>query len=341
MPPNRSVGKGIGRLLNPQNKTSHWTKRMSYGQWFAMLVCMAIGFALGYIVRGSEQPSSEPLTVNEPALVQLPEPRQPEAEPPLVDEFSLAMSSVRAHLAGQRYAQAYEVLLNSLSLAVLQVHEDEFVQVLAQLVDLYTRELIELRQVEAIDDFYERLTFDYPQYAEYQFRLGKIRVQMGNYQEALPPLAQVLNHPQYGAEARTLMEQIEGSETQLAQAEIPLTGRNGQFIVEAELDQGIRVNLLVDTGAAITAIDRAVLQQAGYDLNAEPQYFATANGVVAAPVLTLGELSLGEAKVNNLSVGALSLSMSGNVVGLLGMNFLRHYDFRIDQNRQVLILDQR
>jgi hypothetical protein len=33
--------------------------------------------------------------------------------------------------------------------------------------------------------------------------------------------------------------------------------------------------------------------------------------------------------------------MPGGVVGLLGMNFLRHYDFRIDQNNRTLILDKR
>ena len=313
---------------------------MNVRQMVLLILFTTLGFVAGWWFRGEQQTEQIPAQVTNTVELQ----SLPVIEELIVadtDPFAEAMKLVKALISEQRFSPAYALLLDSYGLAVDASHETEFVQILAQLVDAYTKELFELRQTERIDELYEQLTFDYPQYAVYQFRLGKIRAQMGNLQEALLPLAQVANHPQFGAEARELMEQIEGSTAELAFAELPLTGRDGQFIVEAQIDGGLRVNLLVDTGAAITAIDRGVLQQAGYDMNVEQQYFATANGVVAAPVLTIGELSLGEARVGNLSVGALSLNMSGDVVGLLGMNFLRHYDFRIDQTRRVLILDQR
>lgn len=332
----------MGRLLNLENKTSQKldNRAVNIRQFILLLVVSIASFFAGWVVRGPGQP--------EAPLVQLTEMIEPtesivrdavEVAPP--EPFPRAIKEVRALISEQRFATAYAELLDAYGLATEANYEAEFVQTLGFLVDAYSRQLIELRQTERIDELYEQLTFDYPQYAIYQFRLGKIRVQMGNLQEALLPLAQVANHPQFGAEARKLMGQIEGSSTNLAFAELPLSGRDGQFIVEAQIDGGLRVNLLVDTGAAITAIDRGVLQQAGYDMNVEQQYFATANGVVAAPVLTVNELRLGEATVGNLSVGALSLNMSGDVVGLLGMNFLRHYDFRIDQTRRVLILDRR
>jgi len=53
----------------------------------------------------------------------------------------------------------------------------------------------------------------------------------------------------------------------------------------------------------------------------------------------LQRLSLGGAAINQLAVGALALDMPEGINGLLGMNFLRHFDFRIDQESRVLHLD--
>ena len=313
---------------------------MSLQQLCIGIVLCLLGFTLGWLGRGLLTSPVAVEIVPAEQFIEMPQ-TQPEQRAVSIDAFAAALTRVKAKMAAGRYAAAYDLLLSAANLASSQVQEEDYVRLLAQLVDDYTKELVELRQAQGIDDLYERITFDYPQYAEYQFKLGKIRLQMGNLQAALPPLSQVMNHPQFGAEARELMGRIENNQSGLALTELPLQGSNGQFIVEAAIDGGQKVNLLVDTGAAMTAIDRGVLQSAGYDLNTEQQYFATANGVVAAPVLTLRELRLGDARVANLSVGALPLNLPGKVVGLLGMNFLRHYEFRIDQTRQVLVLDQR
>jgi clan AA aspartic protease (TIGR02281 family) len=263
-------------------------------------------------------------------------------EAALPQGFSLLRQQLLALIRGERYESAYEVLLEASGNAVTPVEQDEFRRLLAEFVDSYTRALIEINQFQEVDAFYERLTLALPQYAEYQLQLGKLRIQMGNGEAALGPLAQIGNHQKFGAEARQLMAQVEQNELlDIALEILPLSGHEGQFIVEALIDERYPVKLLVDTGAAMTAIDAGVLQMAGYSLNAEQQYFVTANGVVSAPVVTLGEVSLGNARIARLPVGALPLSMPGGVVGLLGMNFLRHYDFRIDQNNRTLILDKR
>ena len=45
--------------------------------------------------------------------------------------------------------------------------------------------------------------------------------------------------------------------------------------------------------------------------------------------------------ISELAVGALPVNMPGQVRGLLGMNFLRHFDFKIDQVTHTLHLDER
>ncbi|MFN3238360.1 MAG: TIGR02281 family clan AA aspartic protease [Pseudomonadales bacterium] len=312
---------------------------------YALIISLSLaaGFAFGWLSRG--------ITGPQPVVQVLVEPDSAETVVPVAavtldagqtqSSFAERLRQVREMLAARRFEAAYDELLILANSAVALPDQAAHARLLAELVDLFTRELILLRQPQRLDEFYEQLTFDYPQSAEYQFKLGKLRVQMGNDQAALPPLAQVSNHARFGAEAREIMAQIERNEARLAFAEVPLRGSGGQFIVEARIDDGEVVQLLVDTGAAMTAIDQRVLQRAGYDLNTEQQYFSTANGVVQAPVLNIGSLSLGEAAVSDLAVGALQLNLAGDVVGLLGMNFLRHYEFRIDQGRGVLVLDQR
>ena len=58
-------------------------------------------------------------------------------------------------------------------------------------------------------------------------------------------------------------------------------------------------------------------------------------------MLSFDTLSLGTATTSAITVSALPLAMSNEVDGLLGMNFLRHYNFRIDQDRAVLELNLR
>lgn len=310
---------------------------------FWTVVVFSAGLAVGWYLHALHiasivAPFQSPMLHETPPIAQQPV----AASSASVSPFHAFRVQISRLIIAERYEQAFDSLLDASLVAITPLEQDEFRRLLAQFVDTYTRALIAINQFQEVDVFYEQLTLALPQFAEYQLQLGKLRIQMGNGDAALAPLAQISNHERYGAEARDLMSQVErNTTTDIALETLPLTGRDGQFIVEAMIDNRYPVKLLVDTGAAITAIDAGVLQMAGYDLDGERQYFVTANGVVSAPVVTLAAVSLGNALIAELPVGALALSMPGDVVGLLGMNFLRHYDFKIDQNNNTLILDKR
>lgn len=306
-----------------------------------MVSVFVLGIAIGWVLWGNQ--SAQTIDVAEPNLAIIePAKALQSTTVSAPSRFIQLREQVLNLIRNERYESAYDLLLEVSAVAVLPIEQDEFRRLLAEFVDAYTRALIAVNQFQEVDAFYERLTLALPQYAEYQLQLGKLRIQMGNEDAALGPLAQISNHQRFGAEARDLMAQVEqNDQVDIALEALPLSGREGEFIVDALIDNRYPVKLLVDTGAAMTALDAGVLQMAGYSLEAEQQYFVTANGVVSAPVVTLGEISLGSARITQLPVGALPLSMPGGVVGLLGMNFLRHYDFRIDQNNRTLILDKR
>ncbi len=209
----------------------------------------------------------------------------------------------------------------------------------------FAMELIANKQFDAVDELYEGITFAMPERADYFLKLGSLRIQVGRYDEALAPLSQIQNRSDVlGNQARDLIAQLDRNDVSAAAQfeEFPLGRSGNQFMVQAQIDRRHAISLLVDTGAAMTVIDRPVVEAMGYGLNGRPtELFATANGVVDAPVVTLAEFAVGGSAMTYMAIGALPLDLPNGVDGLLGMNFLRHYEFRIDQDRSVLQLKAR
>jgi clan AA aspartic protease (TIGR02281 family) len=121
---------------------------------------------------------------------------------------------------------------------------------------------------------------------------------------------------------------------------IPLNQYGDQYVVGAQLG-GNNVDLLIDTGATITAIDRDHYRQLNkrFKINYLGRFKVnTANGSLMAPMYQFRELQIGHRKVENIAVVILPMGGLANADGLLGMNFLREFDFRIDQRKALLYL---
>jgi clan AA aspartic protease (TIGR02281 family) len=246
----------------------------------------------------------------------------------------------RVEKANQDFEAAL-LLMSRADLLAKTIAEQQMVsQLLNEIASAYAKVLLATENFQAVDDLYERITFSMPEQAQYYLKLGQLRIRLGNYDSALAPLSQIENHMEFGAQARELITQTQVDEVQTSLDVLPLSGNGNQFVVEAMVNSHISVSLLIDTGAAMTIIDERVLNEMGYSLNgSRPVLFSTANGVVEAPVVSIDQLTLGGVSMGPLSVGALPLSMKNGVDGLLGMNFLKRYDFRIDQDRRELHLN--
>jgi clan AA aspartic protease (TIGR02281 family) len=110
------------------------------------------------------------------------------------------------------------------------------------------------------------------------------------------------------------------------------------FLVAARLADGSSARLLIDTGASMTILTPPIPARGGYTDTGQKRVFSTANGRVTAPVYRLDVLSVGDWQVSQIEVGVLELADSPHIDGLLGMNFLRHFQFFIDQNQAMLRL---
>ncbi|MEX1237222.1 MAG: retropepsin-like aspartic protease [Pseudomonadales bacterium] len=248
----------------------------------------------------------------------------------------------QALLAGEEadWSAAIELLFAAAHETGGVAQDAQVEQVLAEITGQYAKELIAANRVDTLDTLYERITFTLPELADYYLKLGELRIRMGRFDDALPPLAQIQQHTRLGVRARELMEQGQASGAFESDSleQLPLRTAGSQYIVDAVIDGAAEVALLIDTGAAMTILDTRVMAAVGYNFGTERAYFRTANGVVEAPVVTLHHLSLGSSGINQLSVGVLDLDLPTGIDGLLGMNFLRHFEFRIDQEGVILHL---
>jgi hypothetical protein len=110
---------------------------------------------------------------------------------------------------------------------------------------------------------------------------------------------------------------------------------DGLILVAAVVEGPIKdtqVSLALDTGAVDTVISDAILLLVGYDppLAAQQVQATTATGVVSVPRLPVSRLSaLGQDRVN-FPVLAHTLPPSAGVHGLLGLDFCRGKELKIN-----------
>ena len=111
---------------------------------------------------------------------------------------------------------------------------------------------------------------------------------------------------------------------------------DGHFRVAGSIN-GEPVMFMVDTGASVVSVSEALAQRAGL-AGGETTQFHTANGqrqgrIVRAKLIRLP----GGVQVENLRVGTgLALGGGADDQGLLGQNFLQHFDVQMDRERMVL-----
>jgi clan AA aspartic protease (TIGR02281 family) len=203
-------------------------------------------------------------------------------------------------------------------------------------------------------ELYRNLTYLEPSHAPWFLGLATVQLDAGDSVAARQSLSLVTQDPQVAARARELLERAAAIDSEAANHEtaqatepepeqtvagIPLLRRGTHFLVEAGLGSGQTARLLIDTGASLTMLSERLVNSRGS--GAQPTgrtgLFNTANGPVRAPIYRLETLTVGDWQIGDLEVGVLDLNGQG-VDGLLGMNFLRHFRFYINQREAMLRL---
>lgn len=197
---------------------------------------------------------------------------------------------------------------------------------------------------------YQHLTQLEPDHAPWFIGLASAQLALDDKEAARRSLLLVSQDPDVGAQAQVMLSELtialaemHDTEPQFAATEvvgIPLHRSGNHFIVDASPARNRNLRLLIDTGASLTMLTPDVFEQPGiqYKNTGRSGVFNTANGLVQAPIYVLDSLSVGDWQVNQLEVGVLASHGDTKIDGLLGMNFLRHFQFFIDQNEDLLRL---
>jgi clan AA aspartic protease (TIGR02281 family) len=189
-----------------------------------------------------------------------------------------------------------------------------------------------------------------PDYAAYFIELAIVQLALEDRDAAQRSLVLVMNDADVGEQARAILATVQEAGVAIADsgeltlttevAGVPLIRSGQHYLVDVNPADAESLRLLIDTGASMTMLSRDALQRRGlrYRETGRSQLFSTANGQVRAPLYILESLSVGDWYVRQLEVGILDLGGQAGFDGLLGMNFLSHFRFFIDQNESVLRL---
>ena len=114
----------------------------------------------------------------------------------------------------------------------------------------------------------------------------------------------------------------------------------GVWVADVEINDLYEVNLIVDTGASSTAFSSELAFDIG--LSPDSRYgtatVSTASGNSEAWIGLVESIKLGEAERTNVRVFVMENLGGNGIDGLLGLNFLNGFNWKIDQQAGHLIL---
>ena len=117
--------------------------------------------------------------------------------------------------------------------------------------------------------------------------------------------------------------------------------RGNRVLVPVTLGYGgieAQVTLLLDTGASITTLSRDAVKNFQVSQAQKAKLIVPGGKTIDADVVQLSYVKVGPHKLPNLHAGIIDhKGLTVDYQGLLGMNFLKEVDYKIDFQRQVII----
>ena len=108
-----------------------------------------------------------------------------------------------------------------------------------------------------------------------------------------------------------------------------------------EYRRRILLDLALDTGASTTIISIKAAREIGYDLSqiSDLVSFADASKTHLVPGVTLKSLSFADARIEDIEALCYTIPEEHGIDGVMGLNFLRHFNISLDFERGMLTLN--
>jgi len=241
----------------------------------------------------------------------------------------------------QQFYPALSVLFDALSVASTSNELTQLDQLVLQVVKA-ADSAIPAEEFAAKIKLYEFLIQHRAAYTQYYIELAKWLVKGARLDAAIEQLSIVQYDPFVGDVAQQMLAEIERRRLKLLETPVELVRKGSHFMVDASLNHN-DIRLLIDTGASLTVLDSAAAALLGlneFDILQRMQ-MNTANGVTEASLYRIDSMALGVFAVSSINIAVVEHLDINGASGLLGMNFLQHFEFRIDQSNAQLFLKYR
>lgn len=211
-------------------------------------------------------------------------------------------------------------------------------------LDLFLRKTDELwgagQRWQDLITLYEHALGWEPDNAAYYLRLAEIYLELGDYGAAEYQLASILPGAANAQRLARIRNAIAGQNT--VESGVPLARKGSHYLVDVRLN-GVPTRLMIDTGASVSALSRQAAAQlvdsAGLLLQGETQ-LATAGGRISSPVYLADTVSIDRHDLYGVEWVVIDYPDT-DVDGVLGMNVLSQFEFKLDQQRSILLLRPR
>ena len=238
---------------------------------------------------------------------------------------------------------------------------DSSLMELSDVANLYRNHLQQHGDRLTVRDLFQNLYETHPTHAGFQLSLAEAQIAVNNIDEARQILNLLQFDPDLGELAKQTLARLDDEALQAKneaeelakQAEedllptdvvVPLTKVGTSFL--ADVSFGNRaIPMLLDTGASITSMSAAAIQNLGFQATGRSIQISTANGLTSAPLYRADKVRLGRFDIEGLVVAEIDLGGDGNFQGLLGTDLLnqvnQNYGYVIDNQQSALIFRRR
>ena len=257
---------------------------------------------------------------------------------------ALRYLQVQWQLAAGQVENALETLYGLMN-ELPATEQGRFVREISKIVDVEITRLSEQKAWQPMIAFIERLLWHEPQHPPYLLMLAKAHIELQQYAQAKTLLYSLQFDAFYAEQVKSLLAIIALNDLQ--SASIALEQQREHYLVNGLVDNSNTIRLMIDTGASISVMSTEYFNRIKNQRAPEFVRNATINtagGVVQAPIYQFASFEIGDYRIPNMQFVVMLLENSGsknNGDGLLGMNYLKAFNFQIDQENSRLLLKPR
>ncbi len=178
--------------------------------------------------------------------------------------------------------------------------------------------------------------------ADFTYRLAELHQKVNQTDRAISLLESIETHPDFGEQAINLIAEL--TQETIPGAAIPIIRSGEHYIVQAYINDTQAINLMIDTGASISALSQSYYNDinhlTGFTFIRSLQ-INTASGEIKADMHQVETFSIEDYVLSDIKFVVLPFESKKDIHGLLGMNVLSQFDFTIDQQKSLLFLKPR